>query len=482
MKEALRQSLTQKMQQRLSPLQMRFVRMLEMSEPEMEEEVRRELDDNPALEEADRETESTTDGDEFNETAEEMQLADYRDEDEIPAYRLEARNHSADDRYFEPVAVAGDGSLIDCLMAQLAETDLDDRQLAIARYIIGNLDDNGYMTRTLHEIQDDLAFAIGLDIGDAEIRKIFETIRTLDPAGVGANDLRDCLALQLKRIPAGRVRDIALEIVTHYFDLFSNRHFDRLLSAAGINRDELREAEALIRSLDPKPASRIGESEADDRARHIVPDFTVEVDQDERITVGMPGNIPELVIESSFAANAADDSVSLSQSPSSRRSEAISFIARKREEASDFIELLRMRRVTLLRVMEAIAIKQRDFFLTEDESRLRPMILKDIAMMTGYDLSVISRATAGKYVATSGSIYPLKFFFNEKVSEEENSSSREILAALREIVGEEDLASPLSDDAIMGRLREKGYDIARRTVAKYREKLAIPVARLRKKL
>lgn len=480
MKEALRQSLTQKLQQRLSPLQMRFVRMLEMTGPEMEEEVRRELDDNPALEVADRMAEGDTGGEDFHETAEQMQLADYRDEDDIPSYRLEARNHSADDRYYEPVAVAGDGSLIDCLMGQLSETDLSDRELDVARYIAGNLDDNGYMTRSLTDIQDDLAFNAGIDADDREIRRIYEMIRTLDPAGVGANDLRDCLVLQLRRMPSGKNRDNALEIVSHYFDLFSNRHFDRLMSAMGISREELRDAEDVIRNLDPKPASRIGESEADDRTRHIIPDFTVEADQNGNLTVAMPGNIPDLIIESSFAAG-EDEPPSVADQ-TSRRSEALSFISRKREEATGFIELVRMRQITLMRVMEAIVRLQRDFFITEDETRLHPMILKDVAALTGYDISVVSRATAGKYVATAGGVYPLKFFFNEKVSDEGNSSSHEILAAIKEIISGENPASPLSDDAIMASLHDRGYDIARRTVAKYREKLGIPVARLRKKL
>lgn len=480
MKETLRQSLTQKLQQRMSPLQMRFVRMLEMTEPEIEDEVRRELDDNPALEVEDKADSPGEDmsNEDYHETAEEMQLADYRDDD-IPAYRLEARNHSSDDRYFEPIAVAGDGSLIDYLMSQLAETDLNERELSVARYIIGNLDDNGYMTRSLSEIQDDLAIGAGIEIGNDELKRIYNVIRTLDPPGVGANDLRDCLVLQLKRIPEGEDRDNALEIVTHYFDLFSNRHYDRLMSATGLERESLKKAEDVIRSLDPKPAAKIGDSEDDDRIRHIVPDFYVDVDQDGRVSVQMLGNVPELAIESSFNI---DDNDSRIHSSAKRSGDALSFISKKREDASDFIELLKMRRATLLRVMEAIVRWQRDFFVSEDESRIRPMILKDIASLTGYDLSVISRAAMGKYVATAGGVYPLKSFFNERVSDEESSSSHEILAAIKEVISSEDPLSPLSDDALMASLHERGYEIARRTVAKYREKLGIPVARLRKKL
>ncbi len=382
---------------------------------------------------------------------------------------------------FEPVAVAAGESLMESLMSQLAETDLSQRQLAIARYIVGNIDDNGYMTRTLPQIDDDLAIDAGIEVDMAEIKDIFARIRSLDPAGVGAYDLRDCLSLQLRRMPDSEAVRTAREIVDNYFDVFSLRHFDRLASLLGISRESLREADEVIRSLDPKPASRFGESDADDRARHIVPDFYVEVDRNDRITVSMPGNLPELAIERSFDVD-DERSVADTGETSMRKREALSFISSKRRDASDFIELLRLRRVTLMKVMEAIARWQREFFLSEDESRLRPMVLKDIAGAIGMDISVVSRATAGKYVATQGGVYPLKFFFNERVSEDEDASSREILSALRVLIQEEAPSSPLSDDALTARLTEMGYNIARRTVAKYRERLGIPVARLRKKL
>lgn len=481
MKESLSQSLEQRLQLRLSPMQMRLVRMLEMTEPEIEEEVRREVDDNPALEVVDTPAAGEEPAEAYGESAEQMQLADYRDEDDIPPYRLEANNRSADDVRFEPVAVAAGESLMESLMSQLAETDLSQRQLAIARYIVGNIDDNGYMTRTLPQIDDDLAIDAGIEVDMAEIKDIFARIRSLDPAGVGAYDLRDCLSLQLRRMPDSEAVRTAREIVDNYFDVFSLRHFDRLASLLGISRESLREADEVIRSLDPKPASRFGESDADDRARHIVPDFYVEVDRNDRITVSMPGNLPELAIERSFDVD-DERSVADTGETSMRKREALSFISSKRRDASDFIELLRLRRVTLMKVMEAIARWQREFFLSEDESRLRPMVLKDIAGAIGMDISVVSRATAGKYVATQGGVYPLKFFFNERVSEDEDASSREILSALRVLIQEEAPSSPLSDDALTARLTEMGYSIARRTVAKYRERLGIPVARLRKKL
>lgn len=481
MKESLSQSLEQRLQLKLSPMQMRLVRMLEMTEPEIEEEVRREVDDNPALEVVDTSASEEAAGDTFDESAEQMQLADYRDEDDIPPYRLEANNRSADDVRFEPVAVAAGESLIESLLSQLSETDISRRQMAIARYIVGNLDDNGYMTRTLPQIEDDLAIDAGMEVDMSEIKDVFARIRSLDPAGVGAFDLRDCLSLQLRRLPESPAVMTAREIVDSYFDIFSLRHFDRLASLLGISREALKEADDVIRSLDPKPASRFGESDADDRARHIIPDFYVEVDRNDRITVSMPGNIPELAIERSFDIDEADEAGG-GDTGNSRRREALSFIVGKRREASDFIELLRIRRTTLMKVMEAIARWQREFFITEDESSLRPMVLKDISGVTGMDISVISRATAGKYVATQGGLYPLKFFFNERVSDDEDASSREILSALRALIHEEDPSSPLSDDAITARLTDMGYNIARRTVAKYRERLGFPVARMRKKI
>lgn len=487
MRQELSQTLSQKLQQRLSPLQLRFVRMLEMSELEFEEEVRRELDDNPALAEAEGQELPASDPDSegFDETPEQMQLADYRDEEEIPFYRLEANNRSADDEYFEPTSIAPEATtLIDNLTAQLGESDLEDGELLVAQYVIGNLDDNGYMTLTPAQILDDLAFGAGIDLSMEELKRILEVIRSLDPAGVGAYDLRDCLLLQLRRMPEGGEVALATEIVEDYFDLFSLRHFDRLESLTGRSREELREAVRVIKRLDPKPAGQLSESTADDRSRHIVPDFYVELDDSDphdepRLVLTMPNSVPELAIEESFAVSAEGV----------RRAEEKSFIQRKREEAQNFIDVMRARRETLFKVMSAILNIQRQFFVTEDEATLRPMILKDVEQRTGFDLSVISRATTGKYVATPTAVYPLKFFFNERVGSspsdddpEGGASTHQVLAAIRRVIGEEDPQRPLSDDALTERLAAEGFDIARRTVAKYRERLGIPVARLRKKL
>lgn len=309
-----------------------------------------------------------------------------------------------------------------------------------------------------------------------EMRSALDTLRRLDPAGVGASDLRDCLLLQLRRLdPQQDVAD-ATEIITHYFDLFAGMKMDRLMTAASLSESRLKAAIDLIRTLNPKPGATFegSDSEAEIRAAHITPDFYVETDGD-RLLLSMPDNLPHLAIEQSFDV----DNIEISPRMPRRDADALAFLKSRRDSAADFIKAIGMRRETLWRVMTAIMRHQRDFFLTDDELKLRPMILKDIAAATGYDISVVSRATQGKYVATAGGVYPLKFFFNERPKSDSDASSLEIMAALRHLVDQENKRSPLSDEALTAALKAQGYDIARRTVAKYREKAGIPVARLR---
>lgn len=480
MEEALSLSQEQKLQQRLTPMQVQFVRMLEMTGPEVEDEVRRAVDENPALEvndNDDRMSERTSDDESYNESAEDMQLADYRSEDDIPSYRLEARNHSVNDTYYEPVAVASNDTIIDSLTSQLAEFDMTEKQLLIADYVIGNLDDNGYLTRDVIAMCDDLTFNVGLDVELREVKEVFDIVRSLEPAGVAAIDLRDCLLLQLKRKEKTKSVEVAQEIIANYFDLFSKMHYDKLCGLLNITQDELKDVMSIIRTLNPKPGSVITGNDSDDRSRHIIPDFNIEV-EDDIITLTLLNNIPELQIEASFSVD--NNETMLPENRYER--EAMVFIKQKRDEAKSFIQVLKMRQETLYRVMSAIVNIQREFFLTEDESLIRPMILKDIAAQTGYDLSVISRAIAGKYVATARGVYPLKYFFNERPKDDEDTSFHEIQAVLKEIIAGENKKKPLSDEAITAELVSRGYDIARRTVAKYRERMGLPVARLRKQL
>jgi len=467
----------QELKQRLVPVQMRYVKMLEMSDLEVEEEVLRELDDNPALEKVDDTEPVDTD-----------RIADdYAGDDDIPAYRLYGRNRAADYQPYEPVAVAAADTLQESLMRQLSEGFLSDRQRIIASYFIGNIDNNGYLTRDIAMIGHDLGIKEGIEVTTEELREVHKAIRALEPAGVGAVDLRDCLSLQLRRMPAEPAVIVAREVVTHYFDLFSKRHFDKLCAAAGITAGQLREATEVITGLNPKPGSGIGDS-SDSAVSGIIPDFTVEVDDSGEVSVAMVNSLPELQVEATFRID--DDDVVLADT-SRGVSDARAFLRRKRDDAEAFIKSLRMRQDTLMRVMRAIVKLQRDFFTgDESEGSIRPMVLRDVAAMTGLDLSVISRATATKWVATRSGVYPLKMFFNESVGNgngedgdgDEAASMREVMSALRDIISAEDKRSPLSDEAITGRLKELGYDLARRTVAKYRERLGIPVARLRRGL
>ncbi len=483
MDDSLRLSLSQRQQQTLAPMQLQFVRLLEMNGAEAEEEVRRALDENPALEaaEPDRESgdshEGADDLNDFNESAEQLQMADYRSEDDIPYYRLSTSNRSADDRSYEPLAVSSGESLFTHLMKQLAEDPaMTERQMEIARVVVGNIDDNGYIERTTHAIVDDLAIQESIDADESEVRNVIDRVRALEPAGVCAVDLRDSLMLQLRRRAVSPAVTLATEIVRDYFDLFSLMHFDRIASLTGADKEQVKAAMDVIRSLNPKPGTLIT-GDDDERTRHISPDFLVEADGD-RLTLTLLSNIPALQIEQSFAPG----SEIVKPRKTAAGEAANAFIRQKRDEAQTFIRVVEMRRATLMRVMGAIMQWQRDFFLTDDRRRLRPMVLRDIAAVTGDDLSVISRATTGKYVATAQGIYAVKSLFNERRKEGDETSSQVVIDRLREIIASENTDKPLSDEAITRRLQDEGFDIARRTVAKYRERLGIPVGRLRRKI
>lgn len=475
MKPTLQQQQELKQLQRLTPMQVQFVRMLEMTGPELEGEVNRALDEMPALEIAENQG-VTPDNDDFNETAEQVQLADYGNDDDIPSYMLDARNRSVNDTYYTPVAVNDELTLAEDLSRQLSELPLSPRQLTIANYIIGNLDSNGYLKRTPEAIADDITFTESVETEAAEVSKVIDIIRTLDPAGVGAVDLRDCLLLQLNRRQPTVEVITAREIITHYFDLFSKKHFDRLADLLGIDTERLTAAVDIISRLNPKPGNQLNDSAIEHSGRQIVPELQVEIDSDNNLTVSLLNNIPDLALSRSFSL---DTPMSATLTPR-QRTDTATFIRTRRDEAQAFIKTLQMRQSTLLNVMTAIASLQRDFFLTGDETRLHPMILKDVAAVTGYDLSVISRATASKYVLAPSGIYPLKFFFNERPKADDDVTSHQIIDAIKTIISQEDKRSPLPDETIAAMLSEKGFNIARRTVAKYRERLGLPVARLRK--
>lgn len=468
--QRLHQTTEQVLSQTLSPQQVRYVKMLEMNDAQLEEEVQRALDENPALEVVSPAEDLSQD---FPETSDQMQLADYSSEEEVP-FGAVARKSSA---LFDASATDS-ATLQEVLTEQLNTSDLSPSDRKIGLYIIGNIDDNGYLTRTPAEIADDIAMATSAEVTLDDVKRVWNVIRQFDPAGIAAIDLRDCLLLQLnRRNDKDPVVARATEIVRHYFDLFSKKHYEKILSATGMARKDLSEAVALIRELNPKPGSVATPASEEARMRHISPDFIVEPDESGNLQLTAVSTVPELAIEQTFAAD----------SPVARKSgrdeAAASFLRRQRDDAASFIRLLSMRGQTLYRVMSAILKIQRQFFLTGNEASIRPMVLRDISALTGDDLSVVSRAASGKYVATPWGTFPLKHFFNEKFSSDApDMSSREIIERIRAIIEEENPRKPLSDQAITDALSDAGFNVARRTVTKYREQLGLPVARLRKNI
>ena len=471
----------QSLSTRLSPQQVRFVRLLEMTGAEFEDAVRNELDENPALEAEDETVHddealsSFTDNEAYTETSEQLQAADYRGEDDIPSYLL--RDPSVnfggrEDSYLDYLTENDRQwpSLIEYLGEQLDTVDADSHDVALARYLTGYLDSNGRLSRSLTDIAEDISLATGRIVKRADLLPALDIIRyQLDPPGVGASDLRECLLIQLqRRQPKTLPLRIAEEIIDSYFDLFTLKHFDKIQTALGVDKEALTEAIAIIRSLDPKPGSSLS-SGATDKLSQITPDFFVQPDGEDshRFTVVLNSRTPNLAVEQSFLVDPEDKAARM-------------FVRRKREEANTFIGLARRRSQTLLTVMEAIVRLQTPFFQTEDPATLKPMILDDISRLTGLDRSVISRATSGKYVATPGALYPLKIFFNDNPFEDSDTSSTQIIEELKKIISAEDPRHPFSDRILTEKLNKQGFALARRTVTKYREKLGIPVARLRK--
>lgn len=467
----------QRQQQRLTAAQVLYVNMLEMTPAEIEREVTHAIEVMPALEVVNHDSAVSAEIAEennFNESAEELQRKDYGNEDEIPAYRLEAHNYSTDSDYYEPVAANEEPTLAESLENQLEELHLDEQSKIIARYIIGNLDSNGYIRRDLPSIANDMAINGLFEPTGEQMRRVFDIVRSLDPAGVGATGLRDCLLLQLRRLPSKPAGRLALEIVEKYFDIFTLKHYQRLANILHVSDKKIKEAAEIILHLDPKPGSSLA-NKMEERSMRIVPEFAVESDGT-RLSVSLLDNIPELTIAQSFLVEPDSPTADMSH----RQKEEAVFVREKRDEARSFIKTLSMRQKTLTEVMTVIAEIQRPFFMSGDTSRLKPMVLRDIAARTGLDLSVISRATASKYVVTDAGVFPLKFFFNESVSDDSDVSYHQIAGALREIIENENKKSPLSDEAITALLNDSNFNVARRTVSKYREKLGIPVARLRK--
>ncbi|MDE6006696.1 MAG: RNA polymerase factor sigma-54 [Muribaculaceae bacterium] len=449
--------LTQKIGMRLTQQQLRLVRLLEMNTPELEEAVERELEDNPAL----GIKEETTDED----------IRRY------PLYAV-SKESRRDEPQFTPVDDSE--SLYDRLLTELSEKKLSVRIETAARFIIGSLDSNGYLNRSLREIVDDLAFGPGVEVTEEEAREALRAVQSLDPPGIAATDLRDCLRLQLERMPKSVPRDNALRIINEAYDAFTMKHRHRIVSILHISSEDISEALGLILTLNPKPGAALGNDPVRG-ANVIIPDFTIS-EEDGTLRIALNNSIPELRIEESFETAVKN----LRPATRGRLRKGSEFIVSRYNDARDFIRILRQRQETMMRVMTAIAKIQEEYLHTEDVYLLKPMKIKDVAELTELDMSVISRVTSNKYVALPWGIFPLRFFFSDSKSEDregtEATTNRKLEARISSLVEAEDKLHPLSDQKIMEAMIQEGFDLSRRTVAKYRDKLGIPVARLRKEM
>lgn len=484
----LKQQLQQKLQQKLSPQQIQLIRLLELPAIELEERVKHELEDNPALEEGKEvvdDFDRTAEGEEEPASGEseneiDLSLGDYMSEDDIPDYKLRELSERSERKEDVPFSVSQ--SLNEYLLQQLGLRDLPEKQMKIAEYIIGNIDDDGYLRRDLSAIADDLVFQAGQDVEENEVGEVLTIIQDFDPAGVGARNLQECLLLQLNRKEKTVEVDLAVRILTDYFDEFTRKHFDKILKGLLIDEFALKKGIREITVLDPKPCSSWGGS-MEAAMSQIIPDFLVEAVNGELILSMNNRGIPDMRINREYAEMFQDYAGNKANQTSHMR-EAVQFVKQKLDSAQWFIDAIRQRQETLQRTMEAIILLQRDFFLTGDEASLKPMILKDVAERAGYDISTISRVSNSKYVQTNFGIYPLKYFFSESMQTDsgEEISTREVKKIMKEYIDGEDKRKPLTDEELASILKEKGYIIARRTVAKYREQLDIPVARLRKEI
>ena len=487
----LSQKLQQKLLQKLSPQQILLMKLLQIPSIALEQRIKQEIEENPALEDfsdpespgdtAEQLPETEPDPvEELDKERDDFDITDYLDDDDIPAYRLNSNNSSADDEHRD-IPYASGVSFHEMLISQLGLRKLDERQVQIATYIIGNLDDAGYLNRNLNAMVDDLAFTQNITTTPAELNEMLRVVQEFDPPGVGARDLRECLLIQLRRFdPQTAATRLAIHLIERYFEELSKKHYDKIAKKARVSEEELREAVNEILKLNPKPGNSVGETS---RPNHtIMPDFFIySKDGDLELQINSR-NMPELRLSRTYVDML--EAYSESKSKSSSQKEAVMFIRQKIDSAKWFIDAIKQRQNTLQVTMEAIMQYQHEYFITGDETKLRPMILKDIAEIVGLDISTVSRVANSKYVQTPYGTFLLKSFFSESMSTDsgEEVSTREIKKILSDCIEAEEKGKPLTDEQLTDILKEKGYNIARRTVAKYREQLNIPVARLRKEL
>ena len=470
----LKQELSLKQVQRLSPLQIQTIKLIELPVQELEQRIRKELEENPVLD--DSAPAEKEDGD--DQQPQEISLSELKDDDSIPDYRLRVNNYGKDERpQYNTFSVKE--SFTQSLMEQLGFRNLSEHEHDVAAFIIGSLDDDGYLRRDIGSLVDDLAFRMNITTDEEEVERLLRIIQDFEPSGVGARDLRECLLIQLKALKQSEDVVNAERILTDWFHEFSTKHFQKIMMKLGLSEKEMKAAMARIVKLNPSPGGQIDDS-YNDQAQQIVPDFIPDIENGE-LKLSMPRfSIPEIRINRKYAELLMD----AANSSERQKKEAATFVKQKMDSAKWFVEALKQRHNTLLSTMQAIVDYQHDYFMSGDEANLRPMVLKDIAGITGFDISTISRVVNSKYIETHFGIFPLKYFFSEGLENKdgEEVSTRELKKVLQECVENEDKHKPLTDDQLVSLMNEKGYKVARRTIAKYRDQLGIPKARMRKEL
>tara|TARA_B110000459_G_scaffold72495_1_gene81314 strand:+ start:222 stop:1664 length:1443 start_codon:yes stop_codon:yes gene_type:complete len=479
----LKQSLAHKLQQKLSPQQIQLMKLVQLPTQSLEARIKEELEENPALAEGLDKVEDTFENDpneerEVRDSMEEINWDDYIPDDETPDYRTKTNNYSADDELYESPVVVSE-SFHESLISQLHLRNLNEEDLYLCIYLVGTIDDDGLLRRSLEDIVDDLAFSQGVFTDESTLDRLLQVIQDLDPAGVGARDLQECLLIQLERKTPSLKVNLAISILDQYFDVFVKRHYQKLMDRLGIDEEGLREAIEEIGRLNPKPG---GSSNMSRPTENVIPDYNLQIVDDE-LQLSLNGkNAPELSLSGKYREMLEHYKASTEKNKSEK--EAALFVKQKLDSAKWFIDAIVQRQQTLMLTMSCILNYQEEYFLTGDERKLRPMILKDIAEEIGMDISTVSRVASNKYIQTPYGTFLIKRFFSESMtnSDGEEVSTREIKKILEDVVSEENKRKPLTDEALANILKEKGYPIARRTVAKYREQLDIPVARMRKEL
>jgi RNA polymerase sigma-54 factor len=485
----LKQQLNFKLSQKLSPQQIQLMKLIQLPTQAFEQRIKEEMEENPALEDGKEDLEKDFD-DEFSNNDEydnegtesidtEIDVDDYLSDDETPSYRLQANNYSADDEE-KHVPYAAGTSFSQYLQAQLSTFRLTEIEKEISDFLVGSVDESGYIRRTLQDIVDDLAFTQNIYTDETTVERVLKLVQELDPAGVGARSLQESLLIQLRRKEHNKDVSLAIELLEKSFDHFSKKHYNKLLSKHDITETELRDAIDIIGHLNPKPGGHFSGNTR--MAEHVIPDFTIKI-VDGELELTLNGrNAPEMHISNDY--NNMLKGYKEAKEKSKAQKDAVMFIKQKLDSAKWFIEAIKQRQQTLMITMSAIMNYQKEYFMTGDERNLRPMILKDIADEIGMDVSTVSRVANSKYVDTPYGTKLIKVFFSESMKNDqgEDVSTREIKKILEMSIEDENKRKPLTDEKLAKLLKEKGYPIARRTVAKYREQLDIPVARMRKEI